>query len=34
MPGSEVYQALQTGVIDAGVTGVEAANSRKCYGVQ
>ncbi len=34
MPGSEVYQALQTGVIDAGFTGVEAANSRKFYEVQ
>jgi C4-dicarboxylate-binding protein DctP len=34
MPGSEVYQALQTGVIDAGFTGVQAANSRKFYEVQ
>lgn len=34
MPGSEVYQALQTGVIDAGVTGVAAAFSRKFYEVQ
>ena len=34
MPGSEVYQALQTGVIDARFTGVEAANSRKFYEVQ
>ncbi len=34
MPGSEVYQALQTGVIDAGFTGVEAAYSRKFYEVQ
>lgn len=34
MPGSEVYQALQTGVIDAGFTGVEAADSRKFYEVQ
>ncbi len=34
MPGSEVYQALQTGVIDAGFTGVEAAHSRKFYEVQ
>ena len=34
MPGTEVYQALQTGVIDAGFTGVEAANSRKFYEVQ
>src|SRR3546814_8807188 len=29
MPGSEVYQALQTGVIDAALTGVQAASSRK-----
>jgi C4-dicarboxylate-binding protein DctP len=34
MPGSEVYQALQTGVIDAAVTGVEAANARRYYEVQ
>ncbi|WP_411958464.1 TRAP transporter substrate-binding protein DctP [Paracoccus homiensis] len=34
MPGSETYQALQTGVIDAGVTGVAAAYSRKFYEVQ
>jgi C4-dicarboxylate-binding protein DctP len=34
MPGSEVYQALQTGVIDAGFTGVKAANSRRFYEVQ
>ena len=34
MPGSEVYQALQTGVLDAGFTGVKAANSRKFYEVQ
>ena len=34
MPGSEVYQALQTGVIDAGFTGVEAAFSRKFFEVQ
>ncbi len=34
MPGSEVYQALQTGVIDAGFTGVKAANSRKFYEIQ
>lgn len=34
MPGSEVYQALQTGVIDAGFTGVKAAYSRKFYEVQ
>ncbi|MEZ5865683.1 MAG: hypothetical protein R3D25_17010 [Geminicoccaceae bacterium] len=29
LPGSEVYQALQTGVIDAGLTDVSAAFSRK-----
>ena len=34
MPGSEVYQALQTGVIDAGFTGVGAAYSRRYYEVQ
>jgi C4-dicarboxylate-binding protein DctP len=34
MPGSEVYQALQTGVIDAGITGVAAAFDRKYYEVQ
>lgn len=34
MPGSEVYQALQTGVIDAGLTGVAAAYSRRFYEVQ
>jgi C4-dicarboxylate-binding protein DctP len=34
MPGSEVYQALQTGVIDAGFTGVKAAHSRKFFEVQ
>ncbi|MEY8875701.1 MAG: TRAP transporter substrate-binding protein DctP [Leptothrix sp. (in: b-proteobacteria)] len=34
MPGSEVYQALQTGVIDAGLTGVEAAYARRFYEVQ
>lgn len=34
MPGSEVYQALQTGVLDAGFTGVQAANSRRFYEVQ
>lgn len=34
MPGSETYQALQTGVIDAALTGVDAANSRKFYEVQ
>ncbi len=34
MAGSETYQALQTGVIDAGITGVQAAYSRKFYEVQ
>jgi TRAP-type C4-dicarboxylate transport system substrate-binding protein len=34
MPGSEVYQALATGVIDAAVTDVAAAYSRKYYEVQ
>ncbi|UWU19227.1 TRAP transporter substrate-binding protein DctP [Rhizobium sullae] len=34
LPGSEVYQSLQTGVIDAGITGVSAAFSRKFYEVQ
>jgi TRAP-type C4-dicarboxylate transport system substrate-binding protein len=34
MPGSEVYQALQTGVIDAGLTDVSAAYSRKYFEVQ
>lgn len=34
MPGSEVYQALQTQVIDAALTGVQAASSRKFYEVQ
>ena len=34
MPGSEVYQALQTGVIDAGFTGVAAAYERKFFEVQ
>lgn len=34
MPGSEVYQALQTGVLDAGFTGVQAANSRRFFEVQ
>ncbi|MBL8445133.1 MAG: TRAP transporter substrate-binding protein DctP [Zoogloeaceae bacterium] len=34
MPGSEVYQALQTGVIDASVTGVAAGYSRRLYEVQ
>lgn len=34
MPGSEVYQALATGVIDAAITDVAAAVSRKYYEVQ
>jgi C4-dicarboxylate-binding protein DctP len=34
LPGSEVYQGLQTGVIDAGFTGVQAAYSRRFYEVQ
>lgn len=34
MPGSEVYQALQTGVLDAGLTGVQAAYDRKFFEVQ
>jgi len=34
MPGSEVYQALATGVLDAGLTDVSAALARKYYEVQ
>lgn len=34
MPGSEVYQSLQTGVLDAGLTSVKAAYSRKYYEIQ
>ena len=34
MPGSEVYQALQTGVLDAAITGTKAAYSRKYYEIQ
>jgi C4-dicarboxylate-binding protein DctP len=34
MPGSEVYQALATGLIDGGLTDVAAAVSRKYYEVQ
>jgi C4-dicarboxylate-binding protein DctP len=34
MPGSEVYQALQSGVLDAGLTDLSAAFSRKYYEVQ
>jgi C4-dicarboxylate-binding protein DctP len=34
MPGSEVYQALQSGVLDAGLTDLSAAFSRKYFEVQ
>lgn len=34
MPGSEVYQALATGVVDAAITDVAAAYSRKYFEVQ
>jgi TRAP-type C4-dicarboxylate transport system substrate-binding protein len=34
MSGSKVYQALATGVIDAGLTDISAAYSRKYYEVQ
>ncbi len=34
MSGSKVYEALSTGVIDAGLTDVSAAVSRKYYEVQ
>jgi tripartite ATP-independent transporter DctP family solute receptor len=34
MPGSEVYQALQSGVLDAGLTDLSAAYSRKFFEVQ
>ncbi len=34
MPGSEVYQALQSGVLDAGLTDLSAAYSRKYYDIQ
>jgi len=34
LPGSQVYQALATGVIDAGLTDVAAAYARKYYEVQ
>src|SRR5206468_12590491 len=33
-PGSEVYQALQAGVLDAGLTDLSAAYSRKYYEIQ
>jgi TRAP-type C4-dicarboxylate transport system substrate-binding protein len=34
MPASEVYQALQSGVLDAGLTDLSAAVSRKFFEVQ
>lgn len=34
MPGSEVYEALQTGVLDAGLTSASAAYARRYYEVQ
>lgn len=34
LPGDEVYNGLQTGIIDAGLTDVSAAYSRKYYEVQ
>ena len=34
MPGPEVYNALQTGVLDAGLTDLSAAYSRRFYEVQ
>lgn len=34
LPGSEVYQALATGVLDGAMTGTDAAVSRKYYEVQ
>lgn len=34
MPGSEVYQGLQTGVIDAGVSSASAVHARRYYEVQ
>lgn len=34
MPGSEVYQALQTGILDAAITGVAAGLARRYYEVQ
>jgi TRAP-type C4-dicarboxylate transport system substrate-binding protein len=33
MPGGEVYMALQTGVIDGAITGIDVANDRKFYEV-
>lgn len=34
LPGPEVYQALQSGVLDAGMTDVSASVSRRFYEVQ
>ena len=34
MPGPDVYNALQTGVLDAGLTDISAAFSRRFYEVQ
>lgn len=34
MSGSDVYQALSTGVIDGGLTGIGAAHAHKYYEVQ
>ena len=34
MSGAEVYQALATGVIDGGLTGIGAAHARRYYEVQ
>jgi C4-dicarboxylate-binding protein DctP len=34
MPGPEVYNALQTGILDAGLTDLSAAFSRRFYEVQ
>lgn len=34
LPGSEVYQALATGIVDGSLTGTDAAVSRKYYEVQ
>lgn len=34
MPGSEAYQALQTGVVDSAITSIGAAYSRRYFEVQ
>ena len=34
LPGPEIYNALQTGVLDAGLTDISAAYSRRYYEVQ